>query len=557
MSLHHSQVERSHWRVLPRQLVRNLFVAFVLAVFSSWESTAQAQTRAAETMLLTSSDDGQRSLAVGRIAAHGGSEALAILEALDDGTLQVDALGGAYRKLPDGKWHAITSGAPALPHPPLVAPTTNNELRRSLEPGLARLRLTAPDVATRQRAVEELIKHPSETVIPIVRKVISSETNPKVRRSMGLVLAWVDMDSSDDAQRIAALSAVAETPDPAFRQKVERLLNSGSDRLPLEKSAAIRTAANKALSSIRWRETWTGFIGNLFYGLSLGSVLLLVSLGLAITFGLMRVINMAHGELLTVGAYATFVVQQLFQKYFPQHADYYLVAAIPAAFVAGALVGLLVERLILRFLYGRPLETLLATWGVSLLLIQTIRRAFGAQNVTVANPNWLSGGYEPFTGIVLTYSRIATIAFGLLVIGFVWFTLRRTRLGLEVRAVTENREMAASMGIRTRRVDSWTFAVGAGVAGLGGLALSQLGNVGPELGQGYIIDAFMVVVLGGVGNLTGTLAGAFGLGIVNKMIEPAIGAVLGKIAILVAIIIFIQRRPQGLFALKGRAAEVN
>ena len=557
MSLHYSQVERSHWRVLPRQLSRNLFVAFVLAVFSSWESTAQAQAWAAETILLTSSDDGQRSLAVGRIAAHGGTEALAILEALDDGTLQVDALGGAYRKLSDGKWHAMTSGAPPLPHPPLVAPTTNNELRRSLEPALARLRLTAPDVATRQTAVEELIKHPSETVIPIVRKVISSETNPKVRRSLSLVLAWVDIDSSDEAQRIAALAAVAETPDPSFRQKVERLLNLGPDRQPLEKSAAIRTAANRALSSIRWRETWTGFIGNLFYGLSLGSVLLLVSLGLAITFGLMRVINMAHGELLTVGAYATFVVQQLFQRYSPQYADYYLVAAIPAAFVAGALVGLLIERLILRFLYGRPLETLLATWGVSLLLIQTIRRIFGAQNVTVANPKWLSGGYEPFTGIVLTYSRIATIVFGLLVIGFVWFTLRRTRLGLEVRAVTENREMAASMGIRTRRVDSWTFAVGAGVAGLGGLALSQLGNVGPELGQGYIIDAFMVVVLGGVGNLTGTLAGAFGLGIVNKLIEPAIGAVLGKIAILVAIIIFIQRRPQGLFALKGRAAEVG
>jgi urea transport system permease protein len=266
---------------------------------------------------------------------------------------------------------------------------------------------------------------------------------------------------------------------------------------------------------------------------------------------------MAHGELLTVGAYATFLVQQMFARYLPIHTDLYLLVAIPVAFLAGALVGLLIERLVLRLLYGRPLETLFATWGVSLLLIQMVRRIFGAQNVTVANPRWLSGGVEPFPGVVFTFSRIATIAFALLVMGFVWYMLRRTRLGLEVRAVTENREMAASMGIRTRRVDSWTFAIGAGVAGLGGVALSQLGNVGPELGQGYIVDAFMVVVLGGVGNLTGTFTGALGLGILNKLMEPAIGAVLGKIAILATIIIFIQRRPQGLFALKGRAAEVG
>ncbi len=492
-----------------------------------------------------------------RIAQQGGNEARAILLALNDGVLQVDAIGDGYRRLAGGKLQPLWSGMPAQPQPPITAPVMDNELRRSLDPALALLRLTAPDPKLRLAAADELAKQPNDAVIPIVRKVIGTERDPAVRRAMARVLAWVDLDSDNESERLAALRAIAAAPDPAFKQKVERLLNRGEDRQALEKNPRIRMAANQALSAIQWRETWTGFIGNMFYGLSLGSVLLLVSLGLAITFGLMRVINMAHGELLMIGAYATYVVEQLFQSHFPRQADWYLVAAIPVSFAASAIVGLLVERLVLRLLYGRPLETLLATWGVSLLLIQTVRRIFGAQNVTVANPKWLSGGVEPFAGVVLTYSRIATILFGLLVVTFVWFMLRRTRLGLEVRAVTENREMAASMGIRTRRVDSWTFAIGAGVAGLGGLALSQLGNVGPELGQGYIVDAFMVVVLGGVGNLTGTFVGALGLGIVNKLMEPAIGAVLGKIAILAFIIIFIQRRPQGLFALKGRAAEVG
>jgi urea transport system permease protein len=371
-----------------------------------------------------------------------------------------------------------------------------------------------------------------------------------------LVLAWTDVTSTNDGDRIRALESIAVSPNPAFKPAVERLLVQGADRQPTEKSQAVRVAASKALSAIHWRETWTGVASNLFHGLSLASVLLLVSLGLAITFGLMRVINMAHGELLMIGTYATYVVQQFFQKYWPNHSDWYLVAAVPAAFIASAGVGMLIERLVLRFLHGRPLETLLATWGVSLVLIQIVRQIFGAQNVTVANPRALSGGTELFVGFVLTYNRLCVIAFSLLVVAFVWFILRRTRLGLQVRALTQNREMAACMGIATRRVDSWTFAMGAGVAGLGGVALSQLGNVGPELGQGYIIDAFMVVVLGGVGNLAGTFAGALGLGIATKWAEPIVGAVLGKILILTLIVLFIQRRPQGLFALRGRAVEV-
>jgi urea transport system permease protein len=293
----------------------------------------------------------------------------------------------------------------------------------------------------------------------------------------------------------------------------------------------------------------------MLYGLSLGSVLLLASLGLAITFGLMRVINMAHGEMLMLGAYTTFSVQTFFHSHFPGSMGWYLVAAVPAAFLVTMSVGMVLERTVIRHLYGRPLETLLATWGISLILIQIVRMVYGAQNVTVENPSWLSGGIETLPGLVLTYSRLAVIAFSVGTMLFTWLVMNKTKLGLELRAVTQNREMASAIGIATRRVDLFTFGIGSGIAGLGGVALSQLGNVGPELGQTYIVDAFMVVVLGGVGKFAGTIVGAFGLGIANKLLEPAAGAVLGKILILGFIILFVQKRPQGIFALKGRAAE--
>ena len=294
---------------------------------------------------------------------------------------------------------------------------------------------------------------------------------------------------------------------------------------------------------------------DLFYGLSLGSVMLLAALGLAITFGLMGVINMAHGEMIMLGAYSTYVVQELFTRYLPDHADWYLPCAAPLAFLLPCCVGLVLERAIIRHLYGRPLETLLATWGISLGLIQTVRLIFGAQNVEVRNPALLSGGFELTTGLIITYNRVAIIAFALLVVAAVWYILQRTPLGLKVRAVTQSRSMASAMGIFTARVDVWTFGLGCGIAGLGGLALTQVGNVNPELGQGYIVDSFMVVVLGGVGKLAGTVFGSFGLGLVNKILEPFAGAVLGKIILLSAIVLFIQKRPQGIFAVKGRMAE--
>ncbi|MNN13213.1 High-affinity branched-chain amino acid transport system permease protein LivH [compost metagenome] len=296
-------------------------------------------------------------------------------------------------------------------------------------------------------------------------------------------------------------------------------------------------------------------IGNLFAGLSLGSVLLLAALGLAITYGLIGVINMAHGEFLMIGAYATYVVQSLFRTYAPDAFAWYLPAALPASFLAAAAVGFVLERLVLRHLYGRPLETLLATFGISLLLMQAVRTLFGAQNVEVANPGWMSGGFEWMPGLVIPYNRVVIILFALAVVAVAWAVLNRTRLGLFVRATTQNRTMAACVGVRTWKVDSYAFAFGAGIAGLGGCALSQIGNVGPDLGQAYIIDSFMVVVLGGVGQLAGTIVGAFGLGLINKFIEPFYGAVLAKIFVLVLIVLFIQKRPQGLFALKGRSAE--
>ena len=293
----------------------------------------------------------------------------------------------------------------------------------------------------------------------------------------------------------------------------------------------------------------------MFSGLSLGSILLLVALGLAITYGLMGVINMAHGELMMLGAYATYTVQVLFQKYLPTSFDWYLLAAVPVSFLVSALAGAVLERGVIRFLYGRPLETLLATWGISLMLMQLVRTVFGAQNVGVENPSWMSGGLVLMGNLQLPWNRLIIIAFAFLVLFCIALLIGKTRLGLFVRGVTQNRPMAACMGVNTARIDTYAFALGSGIAGLAGCALSQIGNVGPDLGQGYIVDSFMVVVLGGVGQLVGTVYAALGLGILNKFLEGWMGAVLAKIAVLVFIVVFIQKRPQGIFAVKGRTAQ--
>jgi urea transport system permease protein len=365
----------------------------------------------------------------------------------------------------------------------------------------------------------------------------------------------IEIKDSDPAVRRAAVKLLGASNNPQVKQIILELLQKQSDGSPAEPDANVRAEAQKALQAIERNFIIPQIAGALFSGLSLGSVLLLAALGLAITFGLMGIINMAHGEMLMLGAYATYVVQTLFRAYLADFLDWYLLAALPAAFLVAALVGIALERSVIRFLYGRPLETLLTTWGISLILIQFVRMLFGAQNVEVANPSWMSGGLDLGADVVLPYNRIVIIFFAAFVVFVMWLFLSRTRLGLYVRAVTQNRAMADCMGIPTPRVDWLTFGLGSGIAGLGGVALSQIGNVGPDLGQGYIVDSFMVVVLGGVGQLAGTIIAAMGLGEVNKFLEPFAGAVLGKIFVLILIILFIQKRPQGMFALKGRVAE--
>jgi urea transport system permease protein len=525
----------------------SLFVGCALALVSA-SAWAQDLHHAAKD--LGSSDKDKVQVAVEAIAKSSEPAALALLEALAQDSLRIDAAGTPF-VAGEGSTLSPVFGGSAKPSGALTAPTLDNSLRRQLEPALASLKLGFPDPTVRLAAAKDLAKSRNDDLAPLIRAAAAKEKVAEIKTSMQLALAQSDLHGDDKALKLAALAAITAAADASFKPDLERMVAKGSP----ETDAAVKKAAASALSVIDSRLALISFIGNLFYGLSLGSVLLLCALGLAITFGLLRVINMAHGELLMIGAYSTYAVQKFFAAYFPAQQDLYLIVAVPVAFIITAAIGMLLERSVIRFLYGRPLETLLATWGISLILIQTVRLIFGAQNVAVANPSYLAGGIEVLPGFVLTYSRLAVILFSSAVTTFVWFVLQRTPLGLHVRAVTQNRQMAAGMGIATRRVDVWTFGIGSGVAGLGGVALSQLGNVGPELGQQYIVDSFMVVVLGGVGKLAGTLAGAFGLGIVNKLLEPAAGAVLGKIIILALIILFIQRRPQGIFALKGRAAE--
>jgi urea transport system permease protein len=362
--------------------------------------------------------------------------------------------------------------------------------------------------------------------------------------------ATILVSASDRAKRLAAAQSLAASGESGVKSLLQERLAPGAESDP-----EVRAALSAALSAVEGRLAWGERLGVLFTGVSLGSILLLAALGLAITYGLMGVINMAHGELMMIGAYATYVVQNLFRQHLPGAFDGYLLAAVPMAFLSAALVGAALERSVIRWLYGRPLETLLATWGISLVLMQGVRSLFGAQNVAVENPSWLSGGVAVFSNLTLPYNRLAILVFAAVVLAGVALLIARTRLGLFVRGVTQNRRMAACMGVNTARVDTYAFSLGAGIAGLAGCALSQVGNVGPDLGQSYIVDSFMVVVLGGVGQLAGTVYAALGLGLINKFLEGYAGAVLAKIMVLVFIVIFIQKRPQGMFAMKGRSAE--
>jgi urea transport system permease protein len=523
------------------------FAAFAFA-WAGLAGPAQAETGEFETLLsrLASKDSAEARHAVEALAERGDPAALPALEALEEGNLLADEAGHLFVGPSDHPKSVLPSSPRA--NGSLSSVDVDNALRRALTPALAALRLSSPDRAVRLAAAADLEKGLSDESAALIRKAMTHEPDAEVRAAFELVLARADLASADASTRLHAVEVIRKSGDIGFKGDLERCLSN-------EKDPRVLALGRTTLGSIESKIAVISAVGHVFYGVSLGSVLLLAALGLAITFGLMRVINMAHGEMLMLGAYATFSVQGFFQAHFPAHRDLYLVLALPAAFLVTFAVGVVLERTVIRHLYGRPLETLLATWGISLVLIQTVRMIYGAQNVTVENPSWLSGGYQLLPGVVLTYSRLSTILFSALVLLFTWLVMSKTKLGLEVRAVVQNREMAAALGVPTRRVDMWTFGMGSGIAGLGGVALSQLGNVGPELGQSYIVDSFMVVVLGGVGKLLGTVVGAFGLGIANKLLEPAAGAVLGKIIILGFIILFVQRRPQGIFALKGRTAE--
>ncbi len=480
--------------------------------------------------------------------------ALKILQSLNDGNVVVSDDGGVYLKDDSGALHDASTGAPASPassHPMVI----DNQIRRVLAPLMAQLELRSDDPKARLAAVEVLAGRASADDAVSLRDALAREKEKSVRKALTAALAELDLASDDPQRRLGAIAAIDAEGSESLRPKLEALAAKHDDGSYAEPDPRVRDAAARVVKALARKQFVFDTTADVLYGLSMGSVLLLSSLGLAITFGLMRVINMAHGEMLMLGAYATYATQTFFHAHFPDHESWYLLAAVPVALGTTMAVGALLERTVIRFLYGRPLETLLATYGLSLLLIQTVRSVFGAQNVAVENPPLLSGGFEIFEGVVIPYNRVAVVLFTIVVVTFVGYVLRGTSLGLRVRAVTQNRPMAACMGIRTASVDTWTFALGSGVGGLGGIALSQLGNVGPDLGQSYIVDSFLVVVLGGVGKLVGSVFAAFSLGILNKLLEPIAGAVLGKIVVLMAVILVIQKRPQGLFAPKGRSVE--
>jgi len=528
----------------------------MIAALMLWVSQATAgQTEVDQALALFASEshvDVQKGIV--DLAAADPDKALTILTALEAGDLDKDGRGVVF-VTSGGKVLQASSLAEAAPSGSVRAIALNNTSRRALAAALSKLRLTAKKVDVRREAAKKLAEYPDSESAALIRGLVAGESDEETKRWMGLALAKVDLKSDDRALRIQAARAIQNSDDISLEADLQALVLKDAQGKFGEKDPAVRAELDRALQSVQQRIFLINIISNTIYGLSLGSVLLLAALGLAITFGLMKVINMAHGEMLMLGAYSTYFVRERLLAFGTDVGEYYLVLAIPFAFATTFGMGVVLERLVIRHLYGRPLETLLSTWGLSLILIQAVRVVFGAQNVTVANPDWLSGGVELMPALVVPYSRIAVLTFTLLVVGFVWFILRGTSVGLKVRAVTQNREIAASLGIATNRVDMWTFGLGSGLAGLGGVALSQLGNVGPELGQQHIIDSFVVVVVGGVGNILGTIFAGFGLGLANKILEPSVGAVMGKILLLVLLIFFIQWRPQGLFALKGRAAE--
>jgi urea transport system permease protein len=498
-----------------------------------------------EARAITIGESEDRIAALNKAVANADDRTAAFIQALADDA--VKTAGGKVFVVRDGKGSEPATGAEVPVPADAEDVINNNRMRGELDTALAALKLFSREAKLRAAAIAELRKDTDESKLPLIEKAYAAEQDASIKEQLGLVRAAVLLSASDKGKRLAAAELLAASHSPATRSLLLQ-------RLKEEPDAEVKAALQASLRGVEASLAWSERAAAVFSGVSLGSILLLVALGLAITYGLMGVINMAHGELMMIGAYATYVVQGLFQKFLPGAFDWYLLAAVPVSFLASAVMGAILERGVIRFLYGRPLETLLATWGISLMLMQLVRSVFGAQNVGVENPSWMSGGLV-LGNLQLPWNRIVIVGFAFAVLAGMALLISRTRLGLFVRGVTQNRPIASCMGVNTARVDTYAFALGSGIAGLAGCALSQVGNVGPDLGQSYIVDAFMVVVLGGVGQLAGTVYAALGLGILNKFIEGWAGAVLAKIAVLVIIVVFIQKRPQGLFAVKGRSAE--
>jgi urea transport system permease protein len=526
---------------LPRLM---LVICLTLAAFTLAALPARAQDDPFALLATSNYDDIRRGIET--LAISGNKQAAAIISALQDGTLFASPDGTLVIKTDTDTTDARTGQKIDEPDDLNQVPV-NNGVRRAAQAAMGSLNLFSPDAATRALAAEAVFKSRDPAGLVALDRAMAQEKDASVRHTMqeARAAALLSGGAGTEADKLLAIGVIRGRGDMEARS----LLASITDQPP-----SVLTAATAAVAALdRSQQLWS-VVQSIFYGLSLGSVLLLAAAGLAITFGVMGVINMAHGEMVMLGAYTTFAVQEVIRAHAPGLFGASLFFAIPLAFLVAGAVGVVIERCMIRFLYGRPLETLLATWGLSLVLQQAIRSLFGPTNRDVGTPEWMSGATQ-WGGVTITYNRLFIIIFAIMVIAALMAAMRYTSLGLRMRAVTQNRRMAAAMGIRTPWIDALTFGLGSGVAGMAGVALSQIDNVSPNLGQSYIIDSFMVVVFGGVGNLWGTVVSALTLGIVNKFLEPIAGAVLGKVVVLVLLILFIQRKPRGLFPLKGRAVE--
>ena len=548
--------------------MKRLLLLLLLVAWLAGPSASHAQSPEALKALadLAVDDSDRREAAVNTLGGTRDPKWLEFLAALRDGNVYARTqgktaevvIGGAKSTKGDAELVEIASAYDrkplgTVPASSLTEIAADRRLRIAIKPFLdadeTRVQLASPDAERRRGAAMKLGHQADAAAATVVEAAIARERVERVRHALQEALALIRLAHGAPAVRILAAQSLGDLHSFDAMPALQKLAVDAAAS-PAERDAAIQ--------AIRQIERWSLLVRTVetvFQGASLASILLLMALGLAIVFGLMGVINMAHGELMALGAYSTFVVQNVFRARWPEWFDAYFVVALPVSFVVAALVGIVLERGVIRRLYGRPLETLLLTWGASLIIQQGLRLWFGAANVDVSSPSWLSGGFALMTGLTLPFNRLFIIALASVSVAGMYWLLFRTDRGLTIRAVTQNRGMSSCLGVRAGVVDAVTFGLGAGLAGLAGAALTQIGNVGPSLGQNYIVDSFMVVVTGGVGKLAGTILAAAGIGGLNKGIEPALGAVFAKVAILVAVMIFLQRRPAGLYATRGRSAE--